>query len=170
VRAGVAILLVAAALLAFVVVRLIGFAGAGEQAERGEGVPELATPDFCGRYEATRLPSGFTLRRRDTRNLGEGTIGRSSVYSDGLRGLEVHIGYDALDEYEDLDFTEQEVVVDGQSRTLHVPGALGSGGFLAVSWDEERESARCKTLTVIGRRLSEAELLDVVAGVRRSSG
>jgi len=78
---------------------------------------------------------------------------------------QIHVGYDALDTYEDLDFDQRDVVVEGRAMTLHVPRALNSG-FLAVTWDDPNSSlASCAGLTVTGRRVGERMLLDAAAGV-----
>jgi hypothetical protein len=166
VRVGLAILVVACALFVFAVVRVIAFGSEATEQER-QPLNEVATPDLCPRYEPTVLPPRFTLRKRETRNLGNGTMGRSYTYSDGVRTVELHVGFEALDIYEDLDFVEHEVVVDGVPRTVHVPRAINSG-FLGVAWDDPEESLPCARLTLVGRRLDEQTLLDIAAGVRRS--
>jgi hypothetical protein len=165
VRVGLAILVVACALFVFAVVRVLAFGSEGTQQER-EPLNDVATPDFCSRYEPTVLPSGFALRKRETRNLGSGTIGRSYTYGDGTRAVEIHVGFEALEIYEDLDFVEHEVVVDDVPRTVHVPRAISSG-FIGVVWDEPDESEPSAQLSLLGRRLDEQTILDIAAGVRR---
>lgn len=167
-RVGLAILVVACALFVFAIVRVFAFGSEGIAQER-EPLNEVARPGFCPRYEPTVLPPNFTLRRRDTRNLGDGVIGRSYVYSDGVRTLELHVGFEALDIYEDLDFVEHEVVVADVPRTVHVPRAINSG-FIGAAWEDPEESPPCGDLTVLGRRLDEPTILDIVAGVRRVEG
>jgi hypothetical protein len=168
VRVGLVIVVLACAVFVFALSRLLEFgAEAGEQEARPPD--EVAAPDFCPRYVPTHLPAGFALRRRDTRNLGGDTIGRSYVYGAGSQTVEIHVGFEALDLYEDLDFTQHEAVVGGLPRTVHVPRALSSG-FVAVSWEDPEGSPPCSELTLIGRRLDEQTLLDVAAGLRRSGG
>jgi hypothetical protein len=165
VRVGLAILVVACALFVFAVVRVLAFGSEATEQER-QPLDEVATPDFCPRYEPTVLPPGFTPRKRETRNLGNGTMGRSYTYGDGVHAVEIHVGFEALDIYEDLDFVEHEVVVDDIPRTVHVPRAINSG-FIGVAWDEPDESPPCAQLTLLGRRLDEQTILDIAAGVRR---
>jgi hypothetical protein len=165
VRVGIVIVAIGALLLAYAAFRIVSFGSSSEQ-PRGARVPELESSEFCSRYEPTTLPPGFELLRRDTRNLGDSTIGRSYVYGDGTRTIEFHVGYKALDQYEDLDFVEREVNDSGVRRTVHVPRALG-GDFLGVTWTDEEEAGPCSSLTAIGRRVDEATLLQSVVGLRR---
>ena len=164
-RVGLAILVVACALLVFAIVRVIAFGSEATEQDR-QPLNEPAAADFCPRYEPTVLPPSFTLRKRETRNLGNDTIGRSYRYGDGDSAVEVHVGFEALDIYEDLDFVEHQVVIDGIQRTVHVPRALNSG-FIGVAWDDPEEPLPCGRLTLVGRRLDEQTLLDIAAGVRR---
>jgi hypothetical protein len=167
-RVGLAITAVACALLIFALSRVFEFGA--EATQQDEDPPsEIAADEFCPRHEPSQLPSGFTLRRRETRNLGGGTFGRSYVYGDGTRSVEVHVGFEALDLYEDLDFVEHEVSSGGVARTVHIPRAIGSG-FIGVTWEDEEESPPCSDLTLIGRRLDEPTLLEIAAGVRRVEG
>jgi hypothetical protein len=168
VRVGVAIVVVACAVLVLTLLRFFAF---GAEATEQEANPpsEIAAPEFCPRYVPTHLPPGFALRKRETRNLGGDTIGRSYVYGAGSQTLEIHVGFEALDLYEDLDFVQHEAVADGERRTVHVPSALSSG-FLAVTWEDPDSEPPCSGITLIGRRLDEATLLNVAAGLRRSEG
>jgi hypothetical protein len=167
VRVGLAILVVGCALLVFAIVRVVAFGSEATEQDR-QPPSEPAAADFCPRYEPTVLPPNFTLRKRETRNLGNDTIGRSYTYGDGDRAVEVHVGFEALDIYEDLDFVEHQVVIDGIQRTVYVPGALSSG-FVGVAWDDTEEPPPCGRLTLIGRRLDEQTMLDIAAGVRRDN-
>lgn len=162
---GLTIVAVAVVMLLFACARIVGFADSSRD-QTQEPVPELRTPDFCPKYEATRLPAGFELRSRATRNLGNDTIGRSYVYGDGQRAIEVHVGFDALDLYEDLDFVEHEVEVAGEPRTLHVPRSLGGSGFLGLTWETDGTEGACGELTLIARRLDRETLFDISTGVR----
>lgn len=164
-RVGLGIVLVACALFVFAMVRVFAFGSEATEQDR-ERLNTEATSDFCPRYEPTVLPPNFTLNKRDTRNLGDGTIGRSYVYGDGDRAVELHVGFEALDLYEDLDFVEHEVVVGGVPRTVHEPRAINSG-FLGVAWDDPEESLPCAQITLLGRRLDEQTMLEVADGVRR---
>jgi hypothetical protein len=166
VRVGLGILLVACALFVFAMVRVIAFGSEATEQDR-EPLNTVATPDFCPRYEPTVLPPNFTLRRRETRNLGDGTLGRSYTYGDGVRAVELHVGFEALDIYEDLDFVEHEVVVGGIPRTVHVPQAINSG-FLGVAWNDPLESLPCAQITLLGRRLDEQTMLEIAEGVSRA--
>jgi hypothetical protein len=169
VRAGLIIVAVATAVLIYALVRIADFGAEGSARER-DALPQASAPEFCPRYEATTLPPQFVLRSRMTRNLGNEVMGRSYVYGDGRRTVEVHVGFDALDLYEDLDFVGRPVESGGVERTLHEPTSLGSGGFLGLTWDEPGEEGPCAEVTLIARRLDEPTLLDVAAGLRRIQG
>jgi hypothetical protein len=168
-KAGLIIIGIATAVLIYALVRIADF-GAEGSARESDPLPQASAPDFCPRYDATRLPPQFVLRSRTTRNLGNEVMGRSYVYGDGRRAVEVHVGFDALDLYEDLDFVGRPVDAGGVDRTLHVPSSLGSGGFLGLTWDEPDEEGPCAELTLIGRRVDQSTLLDVAAGLRRVGG
>lgn len=168
-RAGLIIVGIATVLLIYALVRITDFGAEGTARER-DRLPEASAPDFCPRYDATTLPPQFVLRTRIVRNLGNDVMGRSYVYGDGRRAVEVHVGFDALDLYEDLDFVGRPVDSGGVDRTLHVPSSLGSGGFLGLTWDEPDEEGPCAELTLIGRRVDQSTLLDVAAGLRRVGG
>lgn len=167
-RVGLVILAVAGALLLYAGSRILGFAEASTT-QTQEPIPEARVPDLCPKYTATRLPPKFVLRSRAIRNLGNETMGRSYVYGDGRRSVEVHVGFDALDLYEDLDFVQHAVEVGGKPRTLHVPGSLGGRGFLGLTWDAEGEHGACAELTLIGRRLDRQTFLEIASGVRPSN-
>jgi hypothetical protein len=169
VRAGLIVIGIATAILIYALAQIADFGAEGSAGER-DPLPQASAPDFCPRYDATTLPPQFVLRSRMTRNLGNDLMGRSYVYGDGRRAVEVHVGFDALDLYEDLDFVGRPVAAGGVERTLHVPSSLGGGGFLALTWDEPDEEGMCAELTLIGRRLDEPMLLDVAAGLRRVDG
>ena len=98
-RVGLGISLVARALFVFAMVRVIAFGTEATERDR-EPLNTVATPDFCPRYEPTVLPPELPLRRRETRNLGNGTLGRSYTYGDGARAVELHVGFEALDIYD----------------------------------------------------------------------
>jgi hypothetical protein len=165
-KAGFVIIGIATAVLIYALVRIADFGAEGSAGER-DPLPQASAPDFCPRYEATTLPPQFVLRSRTTRNLGNDVIGRSYVFGDGRQAIEVHVGFDALDLYEDLDFVGRPVESGGVDRTLQVPTSLGSGGFLGLTWDEPGEEGPCAELTLIGRRVEESTLLEVAAGLRR---
>lgn len=167
-RVGIVIVAVGVLLLTYAAFRIVSFGSTSDQ-PRGARVPDLDSSEFCSRYEPTALPPGFELLRRDTRNLGDSRIGRSYVYGDGSRTIEFHVGYEALEQYEDLDFVEHHTNDGGVSRTVHVPRALG-GDFLGVTWTDDEESAPCSSLTAIGRRVDESTLLHAAAGLRRVGG
>ncbi len=165
-RAGLIIIGIGTAVLTYALVRIADFGAEGSAQER-DPIPEASAPDFCPRYTATTLPAQFVLRSRTTRNLGNDVMGRSYVYGDGRSAVEVHVGFDALDLYEDLDFVGRQIESGGIERTMHVPTSLGSGGFLGLTWEEPDEEGPCAELTLIGRRVDESTLLDVAAGLRR---
>jgi hypothetical protein len=168
-RAGLIVIGIAAAVLVYAVVQIVDFGAEGTAGER-DPLPQASAPEFCPRYAPTTLPPGYTLRSRLTRNLGDDVMGRSYVYGDGRSAVEVHVGFEALDLYEDLDFVGRQVESGGVERTLHVPTSLGSGGFLGLTWEEPGEEGPCAELTMIARRLDEQTLLEVAAGLRRNEG
>ena len=132
------ILLVACALFVFAMVRVIAFGTEATEQDR-EPLNTVATPDFAP-ATSPRYCRRTSRCAGETRNLGNGTLGRSYTYGDGARAVELHVGFEALDIYEDLDFAEHEVVVGGIPRTVHVPRAINSG-FLGVAWDDPQESS-----------------------------
>jgi hypothetical protein len=167
VKTGIILLTGGVAFLAFALVQIADFGHEGTSGER-ERVPQSSAPDFCPRYAPSTLPPGFVLRSRAIRNLGNDTMGRSYIYGNGRQTIEIHVGFDALDLYEDLDFVQRAVESGGVERTLHVPGSLGGGGFLGLSWEEPRGRPPCAEITLIARRVDEQTLLSVAAGLRRT--
>lgn len=151
----------------------LGALGCGsEPAPPTKPLPPIRPSAFraCPKASAGALPPGFVPKDRLLRNLGDNIMGHSIIYRSGVRQVSVHVGYDAVDPLEDVDFVERPAVVGGRRVTILTPGALPKGRLRVASWEDVRLSPSCRRLTVIASSLTEREFLGVVAGVEVESG
>ena len=141
-------------------------AGCGETPFPPSGnSPRPESYTFCPTPSIGALPARFSLRDRTLENLGQNLMGRSATYGYGRRHLTIFVGYDALDAYDDLDFHERVVAVAGRQVTLATPGAVAETHLRFATWDDKRFGPGCQLLTIVAKRLTEGELLDVVGTV-----
>jgi hypothetical protein len=115
-------------------------------------------------------PATMALTDRELPNLGDGTLGRLEVYDGHGTRLEVTVGVDVLDGFEDLDFETEATTVHGAPATLSTAGAFGTSDRLVVlTWEDLTFPAGCTALALIGTNLSSEELLAVADGPRTPS-
>jgi hypothetical protein len=146
----------------------LGYA-AGREAKTSQP-DEPPVPQREARYHFCKvrvgpLPTGLALRGRQLRNLGGNVMGESITYTGGGRKLQVHIGYDALDAADDLDFQERGFAYRrGRSFTLFRSAGLPS---IRAGYSEDAgPQPPCNLLTVFTTRFSPAELRRVLGAVQ----
>lgn len=164
-RAGSAIPKAAIGLL--VACLLAAACGTGTEAE--SQAPRPADATFCPRVVLAPVPDRFARTDEVTRNLGSGLFGRSIVYSDGARTITVHVGYDALDAFEDIDFEgEGEGAgegerIGGREFVVVESQALRGGAVVRAGTVELTElEGECRGVTVISNGVSAEEHLEVL--------
>ena len=109
---------------------------------------------------------GFALTDSALLNLGGHLLGRSSTYRDGSRSLSLHVGEDAIEAIDDLELVGESIPAGERSVTLLRADAPGPGHpLLAARWQERGVPAPCRSAALVGRNVSDAEILDAVAGI-----
>lgn len=101
----------------------------------------------------------MVLVDRSLPNLGDGVLGRLEVYEAGLTGLQVAVGFDILDEYEDLDFVSEPVDLDGREVVLWTSEALAGGRLVAMTWEQTADRSPCSGRTIVGSNVPVEELM-----------
>jgi hypothetical protein len=98
---------------------------------------------------------------RELPNLGAGLFGHRDTYEHPPQKLEVLVGVDVLDAYEDLDFEAQTQVVGGTEITISAAGAFGTDDrLLVLTWRDQTDAEPCARRAVVGTNIDLAVLLD----------
>lgn len=143
--------------------------------EPGAGRPGATTKaPRPAQYETCRpsgiaAPEGMVLIDRQLPNVGDGTLGRLEVYDGDASRLEITVGVDVLDAYEDLDFEAEPVVVAGRPALLSRAGAFGTTDRLVVlTWRDAEVPGPCRDVALVGTNMSPTSLLALAHGRRGS--
>jgi hypothetical protein len=162
-RRSIGLLLVPVALLlavAFVVPRFVPGSDERRLPPATSGVAQT-----CPRVVPGSLEPEFARVASETRNLGNGVFGKSDIYSDGVREVSFHIGYEVIDRLEDLDFDQRRTVIASREVTRYDARSLPPGAMMAAEWETGEGPAECSVVTVLARNVTEAEFERFVAGV-----
>jgi hypothetical protein len=128
--------------------------------------PRPAAFRVCQEVSVGGLPKGLALVERDLRNLGQNVMGRSIQYSGGLRRVWVGVGYEVLDNLEDLDFTQETTSnVRGRQVRISSTDILSGHRLRAGVWGDERFRSPCDEFTLVTWNLSTKEFLNVLRGI-----
>ena len=144
--------------------------GGGPSSADVQSAPVITHPNRAAKYgtcphSTIIAPSSMVLVDRRLPNLGTGLLGRIEVYDAGTSRLEVSVGVDVLDRYEDLDFHSETVTINSRSAVLSTAGAFGTDDRLViVTWDEPGQSQPCTQHALVGTNVSAQTLLDIAAG------
>lgn len=107
-------------------------------------------------------PGSMVLVDRSLPNLGGGVLGRVEVYEAAGAELQIAVGVDVLDRYDDLDFATETTDVQGRPATVSTAAALGRlDQLVIVTWDEPAEVAACTSRALVGSNLPARELLAI---------
>lgn len=110
-------------------------------------------------------PPQMVLVDRSLPNLGTGFLGRVETYDAGATRLEVSVGVDVLDGYDDLDFQRESVSVAGLKATLLTAGAFGTDDRLVIlTWDAPAKDASCALHALVGTNLPAETLVEIASG------
>src|SRR5919109_2205152 len=92
------------------------------------------------------------LLDRRLRNLGGHVLGETRRYAAGPRWrFEVHVGHEALEPYEDIDFEPRGTIVAGERNFSLVSAAALGDRFWAATFELERAPECCRDVTILGR-------------------
>lgn len=112
-------------------------------------------------------PSPMRLVDRELPNIGGGVMGRRELYAGVGVQLEVAVGVDVLDAYEDLDFETQDVTVGGLPAVVSTAGAFGTADKLVVvTWSEPLPKSPCGEFSLVGTNISAADLIALAEAPR----
>ena len=156
---------------AFAVLIPLGLIAAGIlylSTRRGEGVPPAsprpALSTICPKL-TLRHNVGAQLVDYQLRNLGGGLFGESRLYQVNGRRFELHVGFDALEEYDDLDFLSRGAVTLG-GRQFDVSRSVALNYSLwAATFQLDTGPERCREATAIGRGFTEQRFHALLAAI-----
>jgi hypothetical protein len=149
---------------AFVVPRFLA-----DRDDRRLPPPTSGVAISCPKLVPRNLPRGVARVATETQNLGGGVFGKSTIYSDGLREVSFHIGYEVIEKLEDLDFDQSQARIGSREVTLYDAKSLPPGAMVAADWDAEIGHPECSLVTVLARNFGHTELEQFVAGLRISN-
>lgn len=111
--------------------------------------------------------SPMRLVDRGLPNLGDGMMGRRELYVGIGVQLEIAVGVDVLDAYEDLDFETQDATVGGLPAVVSTAGAFGTADRLVVvTWSEPSLRPPCDVFSLIGTNIAAADLIALAEAPR----
>lgn len=103
-------------------------------------------------------------------NLGSGVLGHHDVYQDPPQQLEVSVGPDVLESYEDLDFETTTVRIAGTDVALSAAGAFGTDDrLLLLTWTQPGVDATCAQRSIVGTNVERSVLIDVARQLLKGS-
>jgi hypothetical protein len=144
---------------------VLAFGVGGSDPEPPGASTRSADATFCPKVSLASQ-AGMDFFDHQLRNLGHGLMGESRIYRGDEGTLEIHVGYDALEAYEDLDFLARgTLVLAGRKFELSRAVAV-SFPFWAAIFDLGRGPHRCRQVTVIGRHLKERRFLALLGALR----
>lgn len=126
---------------------------------RGDSEPPGASTrpagsSFCAKVSLAAR-SGMQFYDHQLRNLGGGLMGESRFYRARGEMFEIHVGFEALEAFEDLDFLARgTAVIDGREFTLSQAVAVNFP-FWAATFDLGLGPEGCREVTIIGRPVRE---------------
>ncbi len=137
-------------------------------------VPETAgtRPDTYSTCAPARFtpPSNMRLVDLGLPNLGAGVLGHHDVYDAETEKLEVSIGPDVLDAYEDLDFETTTEQIAGTEVDLSAAGAFGTDDrLLILTWVQPGVDGICAERSIVGTNVDRSVLLDVARQILENS-
>jgi hypothetical protein len=133
---------------------VLPFAVGGSDSEPPGASTRTADATFCPKVSLASR-AGMEFFDHQLRNLGHGLMGESRIYQGDGGTLEIHVGYEALEAYEDLDFLARGTIVLA-GRKFELSQAVGvSFPFWAAIFVLGRGPDGCRQVTVIGRGLKE---------------
>ena len=126
--------------------------------------PRPALSTFCPKL-ALDGRTGAQLVDKELRNLGGGLMGESRLYRWNGKTLELHVGFEALEAYEDLDFLARgTVTLNGHLFKVSRSLAL-SYPLWAATFDLDSGPDRCREVTVIGHGYKEQRFRELLAAI-----
>jgi hypothetical protein len=155
-----------AALFPILVVVLIMALWLGRQES---GPPPTAKPRTAGAVFCPKVllgpQAGLPIADRQLRNLGEGLMGETVTYRVGEGIFEIHVGFEAFEALEDLDFTPQGIVSLG-GRRFELSKAAGVPKPLwAATFDLGRGPEGCREVTLIGDNVEGGRFRTLLAAL-----
>jgi hypothetical protein len=111
----------------------------------------------CPRLVPTNLEAGLARVATETQNLGDGVFGKSIIYSDGVREVSFHIGYEVIEKLEDLDFDQRPGRIASRDVTIYDAKSLPPGSMVAAEWSIDEGPEQCSLVTVVARNFTRAE-------------
>ena len=124
-----------------------------------------ATYESCGDVDVV-LPARWQLVDRSLPNLGGGVHGRAYRWDTSTSRLELSVGVDVLELYEDLDFDVETIEVGSAHVQVSRAGAFGTSDHLIVlTWTQSDQVAPCSNYTLAGTNVDEAELVSIARKV-----
>jgi hypothetical protein len=122
----------------------------GGDSEPPNASTRSAASSFCPKAS---LAPGARMEFYDhlLRNLGGGLMGESRYYRGQGQTLDIHVGFDILEVYEDLDFLAQGTSVI-RGRKFELSKSVGvNAPFWAAAADLGRGPESCRNVTIVGR-------------------
>jgi hypothetical protein len=127
--------------------------GGGEPEPPGASTRSAAST-FCPKVSlGPRTGMGFYDHQ--LRNLGGGLMGESRFYRGEAETFEIHVGFDALEAYEDLDFLSRGTSVVGGRKFKLSQAVAVNFPFWAATFDLGFGPKGCREVTIIGRPVKE---------------
>lgn len=126
---------------------------------RGDSEPpgastRSAASSFCPKVSLAAR-SGMQFYDHQLRNLGGGLMGESRFFRARGEMFEIHVGFEALEAFEDLDFLARGTsVIDRREFALSQAVAVNFP-FWAATFDLGFGPEGCREVTIIGRPVRE---------------
>jgi len=103
-------------------------------------------------------------------NLGSGLLGHHDVYDAPPEKLEVSVGVEVLDAYEDLDFETTTESIAGTEVDFSAAGAFGTDDrLLILTWNQPGVDGVCAQRSVVGTNVDRSVLVDVARQILAGS-
>jgi hypothetical protein len=129
---------------------VLAFGVGGSDPEPPNATTRSATSSFCPKVSLAH-GAGMEFYDHLLRNLGAGLMGESRYYRGQGQTLDIHVGFDVLEVYEDLDFLAQGTsVIRGRKFELSKSAGVNASFWAAVS-DLRRGPESCRRVTIVGR-------------------
>jgi hypothetical protein len=140
--------------------------GGGDSEPPGASTRSAAST-FCPKV-SLGPQAGMEFYDHLLRNLGGGLMGESRYYRGQGQTLDIHVGFNVLEVYEDLDFLARGTsVIRGRKFELSKSAGVNAP-FWAAASDLGRGPESCRDVTIVGRGggMNERRFRDLLSALK----
>lgn len=148
---------------------VLAFALGRSDSELPRASTRSAASAFCPKV-SLRPRAGMEFFDHQLRNLGGGLMGESRIYRGKGERFEIHVGFEALEAFEDLDFLARGTSLIGGREFMLSKAAAVNFPFWAATFDLGFGPEGCREVTIIGRRVKERRFRSLLALLRIPAG